>query len=430
MDLIERLEKTAADVYGEHPERDGYISDVAMDAGIMGGVTGAALGGAVGNVRGIANIDDVIQDVQRYKREAVDSPRFSYPNKHAFKEGVKHQLGYAGRGARTGALIGGLGVGAIAAGNAAERHLEARDAIDEEQLASEELFEALEKVANESHPEKRDFTRGEDLAGLGMIAGGAGAGYGAGELVKRRDLLEQRRKDLEEAGRYSKLTSTKWTPATGEVKDVSPEYRRKLLEGMGKRTDEAIKAMDHKKHKMALAGGLLGTGAASVYGLTRDRDIPEEQLASEELIDALEKTAKLNLVSGVKGFGSKVLGTNQRSSKAVLDNANKNLAALSPDDKLFTGRTLMKEQAEKKLQSAKVDTSKARKQFAVGAGATAGVAGAGIAANNAYDNHRQKTASEEFMTGIYKEAAAHILDMHAPETKAYVDPMSKISFSK
>jgi hypothetical protein len=85
------------------------------------------------------------------------------------------------------------------------------------------------------------------------------------------------------------------------------------------------------------------------------------------------------------------------------------------------------------LNAAKADkaTASAQKSLKIGGGlAGAGAVAGGVAKTVSTKDEQPKVASEEddVLTGLFKEAAAAIIDEKLPEVKQHVDPMSRIKF--
>lgn len=165
-----------------------------------------------------------------------------------------------------------------------------------------------------------------------------------------------------------------------------------------------------------------------------------DKTASEDLMARLEKSA--GVVGKVKDTVGKALGKDFKPAKKALDTQNtpEALKANAPKVGVSKFRSNL-ENLDSKTNAAKADMKKAQKQVAIAGGGLAAVGGsAGLAVKKSKEE--EKTASEvvediekiaspdeEMMNGLYKEAAAYIMEVEFPEIKEHVDPMSRITFS-
>jgi hypothetical protein len=198
----------------------------------------------------------------------------------------------------------------------------------------------------------------------------------------------------------------------------------------------------------AVPGTVLGGAAGGAHHLAFGGH--KEHEASESLMDSLEKTALSlgGIGTGIKNFAKNVSGVGVK-------NANKELGVVKeqrelanqPENFIAKAKQVGVSDARNHLETLETnmgtatanvgksiaDRTKARGQAAIGAG--------GLVTGGMLAGDKQKTAFEEpvaiekiaseneiFMDGIFKEAAAHIIQMEMPKTKIYVDPMSKIRF--
>lgn len=401
-ELLERLEKTAQDAYPE----EGRINRGFLAETFLGGGPTAYFA-KKNNSMGV-NEDD--------SHAAANA-------KHLAGLGA---IGGALYGAGTGALTKGV-PGAIAGGVAGAgagalysagigggigflhdqydkglRNRQVRENIDEEQLASDELLQRLEKTA-------------APLAGVGNKAKNL-VSTAYGKKTRKAEKMVER-----DSKRFNKHQEKAYDP------EANPSDAAKLKSqtvDRAKRTQEGkdyaarLRAETTKARKQIGTGaGLVGAGAGagSLAGYHYGN---KEKTANEELMERLEKTAA-PLVGAVKGFGRNLLGTNKRHAQGALNAAKE------------SGSTKAITKAENSLDRATKNTNKARIQTGVGAGAVGAGVGAGALANNALNKEKEeKTASEDFMSDLYKEAASQILDMQLPEVKKDIDPIDKIKFNR
>lgn len=165
---------------------------------------------------------------------------------------------------------------------------------------------------------------------------------------------------------------------------------------------------------------------------------PEEKVAS--LIESLEKTAKLGAikplatkaVDKIKDFSSKVKGTQAKADKAELGDlkASKVVGLERYSNLKNTAASTQKE------------TNSARTKLGVGAGLVGAGAVAGAALSKDDDSEKVAEVVEEtsinkianpeddLLNGLFKEAAAAIINEHIPAVTQYVDPLQRITFSK
>ena len=199
-----------------------------------------------------------------------------------------------------------------------------------------------------------------------------------------------------------------------------------------------------RQRNIARAGtglGVAGAGAgigAGVHALATRGDEDEEQVAFEQLIDSLEKTAA---GAGFLAKGKKALGNAKyKAQMKVRDFTGANEKA--------TAQNMQKLWEDPQYQSMSVDQfkkthgkfkgandaaanrkSSTRKQVGVGAAGLAAGTGVGAAASSRKDDE-EKQASENVLNDLYKEAASAILNEDIPEIRKHIDPMKKIAFSK
>jgi hypothetical protein len=355
--------------------------------------------------------------------------------------------GYMGgkAGAVAGAIGGAVGLGAYGAGVGAVNGL-IHDGYDthlrnKEQRAgagsvshnpagfdqaASALMMSLEKTANEAHQEEGRINRGflaESALGSGPV----------GYFAKKHNGLGVNEDDSHA------MANAKLVGGAGALGGAG--YGAVAGGFMGGKAGAAVGAIGG-----AIGGGAYGAGVGAVNGLLHDgydnhlRN--KEQLASEELINSLEKTAAgafgafgaiKGVVSGVKNTISKAVGTDYRKAKKTLD-VNNTPAALKTNVEKGISVSQHRQGLEvldASAKAAKDGMKAAQKKVGIGAAGVA-VGGAGVAGTNAMVSNRQeeKLASEDFMTELYKEAATQILDKHAPEVKSYVNPMDLITFNR
>ena len=413
MNLFERLEKTANE--SARYLEDGYLADKTLDSAVLGGTLGASAGGLYGSYKGLSSMDEAIE---KGTEAAMNSNR---PGLAAFVEGAKHQLVHAGKGAKTGAIAGGLGLGFLGAQKAIENKNEAMFE-NEEQLASEKLMSSLEKVASEVYPEQGRIQR-SDLAEMLFGTGPTFSNY-----MKKNNMMGIKPEDSHT------VANMKANAIEGGVAGALGGALGGAFSGYsGKRTPGG-----------AAAGALIGTSIGApvfaaansmngaVNGLINDaydkrlRAKQEEQLASEDLMESLEKVAFKSLVSKAKDTLTTASGKHHRAAQGSVDNMFKD-----PKNHNLTVEQFQKAHGQrmKTVDIQRKERDAARGNVLKASAGTAAVAGVGAAAGYQAGKN-EKTASEEFMTGLYKEAAAQILDMPLPETKTYVDTMDKITFSR
>lgn len=214
-------------------------------------------------------------------------------------------------------------------------------------------------------------------SGLAGGAFGAGAGYMRDRREARAEEEEQVASELFEA--LDKTASNALAArANNAVLDLAGKDKKKLSAG-------AIGA---------IAGGATAaagaTGAAIAHSKKKTEE--EEQTASE-LFSALEKTAAGAIKNLLPALGKK--------NDLVAPAAN---------------------QAKKRISPLAASAG-----IVGGAAAIGGATGAVVAQNK---DKEEKTASEDFMNEMIKEAATSIIQDAIPETKAYKDPMDGIKFRR
>lgn len=475
MDLMERLEKTAQENEHEYTIRqelaDGARSGAQLGA-VVGGLTGAGAGAAAGGklartpgaiVGGLAGggAGALVGSVgEAFKGgaqglAAAGTKRVTGWERDEDQSHLTHDAAVGGvgggliggsigaiRGARTGgasgALMGGArkaadyaATGAIFGGvrghyrDVQDKRTNAGSVGHEEagvaQTASEDLMDSLEKTA-------------------ANIVGGAK------KIVSKATGKDYNKykKSYDYNNTIDALQKNKNTIGVGK--------HMAGLEKLEKKVGAEKMLRDNARKDIAIgAGGVAaGTaGGAAAVGASRDKKASEDLMAALEktastqtyttetetppvnLIESLEKTAA-NLIGGVKNFASNVSGANLKGAKQNLGNQVDNMKGISNQLKTSgTGKAKGAiaardaKLAESAVDSAKASTTKARTQLAVGAG----LAGAGAVAGSAMKNDDiDKTASEDFMSDLYKEAATAILNPHIPEVKDYSDPMDRIKF--
>lgn len=274
-----------------------------------------------------------------------------------------------------------------------------------------------------------DKARKQLAVGAGATAGLAGAGVAAGKALENSKDKKQEKTASEQLPQEL-LQEIKQKEI--EYSKAKEDYGHNIINGQingavrggvgGGILGAAAGAIDpkvvHGKSRPAAAllaglgaGGLGMAGGASIGGIKaalahnqfglsdKRRAITEaedqyynalaDKNAHEELFDTLTKTAKVN-------FGQTI----------------KNVAT-SAKDKL------------KMPDIKKPEVKAAAGGAAVG---TAVGAGVGATAANATNKKEEKLASEDSMSGLFKEAAHVILESPFPETKTIVDPINNIKF--
>lgn len=375
--LMAALEKTAE---GEEFADDdgGFLHEVGK--GIAGGVeTGGLLGSMAGAGYGL--------------HEALKAP--TIPLKvvqgllnipvGALIGGVAGQIVGGAAGALHGGIQGTLGaIGTQAMG-------EEEPEITEEHEASEALMASLEKTA----------------AGMmGAIGNLSGKVMGAG----KKYLGDVTGKNL---GVAKDQLATWNTPKALVTNSANPNVGvsgfRNHLENLDKNVATVQQDTTNARKNTAIAGGGLLAGAAGSSLLA-----PKKQ----------EKTASDEAEKGKEA-------------------ENENLEKGKDDEKVpFLGGPKPKEKQEK--TAASVDAAPSLKGYGALAGAKAqaqpttaeGPAGQeGLEGYSAYQGKddskpidKKAAENEEFMNGIFKEAAAHIIQIDMPKIKVHVDPMHRIKF--
>lgn len=239
-------------------------------------------------------------------------------------------------------------------------------------------------------------------------------------------------------------------------------------------------------------GAALGAGVGGLKYLMRSNEENrepqeleelEEHEASEALMDSLEKTALSlgGIGAGIKSYVRNVSGAGVRG-------ATKDLSMAKEQREIWNQPVAFSHNAQnvgvsnarnhldtldKGVEDGVANLGKARDAHIKALGSTA-LVGAGTLGGMALNNNRQKTAAdieieeeqktektpapksntppegpagqhgtegyvdqdaekkasenESFMNGIFKEAAAHIIEMEMPKTKIHVDPMHRIKF--
>ena len=325
----------------------------------------------------------------------------------------------AGAGGAVGGALYGAGAGA-GTGYFHDRW-DKNHPVEEEQLAHE-LMHRLEKTAEENGRQDRKFLT-EYAIGAGPI----------GYFAKKHNTLGV---NPEDSHAVANAKTQGLTGGTGGG-----------LTGAGLGALLATNA-GKKKLPMAALGGAAGALGGGAYGALyggaighqhdrwdKQHPVEEEQLASQELMNRLEKSAASvkGALSSLKNFGKKTVD----QSKNFANNASgKNYRTTKNNEKKWndsakrvhynqtTALGPVKVGADD-VKKAKNDMFKAQ---AIGAGALAGAAGTAGILNNR--DKEEKTASEEVLSGLYKEAASAILNESLPPVRKHVDPMKKIAFSK
>lgn len=278
---------------------------------------------------------------------------------------------------------------------------------------------------------------GAGVAGVGAygVANAYGDEEGDLEQTASTDLMDSLEKVAAKASFINNLTGRRVRESSKSLKNAK---KIESNAGAEKGTiSDAYKELRNKdvKDMVKAQGAVAGTAAAGVgiHSLTKTKD----KEASEDLMDSLEKeaagvlTALKGGVKGIKNFAGNVSGKNLKASNA---NVHKELAKVrdASEQVVASGGTTSAKKivAERKLgeakgiaDAAKVDTTKARRQLAGGVGLT----GAGAVVGNSMTN-QDKTASEDFMSDLYKEAATAILDTASPTIQTYNDPIDRIKF--
>jgi hypothetical protein len=419
--LMESLEKTAKEGKEEKSK--------ANATAIVGGVVGAAGGAKVTHdwEKSQANSDHewAIKD-KKFQDTKASMFQHTPPGKSMEELNAAH-LGNLKKipGKTLKAGLGGAAVGAgigYAAGKLTDEYNDRKNDRKlmlnhvlgtDSKTASESLMDSLEKTAEKSQSRGEAAGKGA-LMGAGVGTGLSGATLGIGMLTAKK---------------------------LGKVSPEAAESLSKALLSPGR----IAKAVG----KDAVVGGAIGAGIGAAKYKKSDTD-NEEQSASEDLMESLEKTA-LGLGAIGKGIGSFVKNI---SGKGVRE-AEGNLSLAHEQHKLWNEPIAFSHNAqnvgvsnarnhldtlETNHNNAIADLGKARENQTKAFGQAA-IGGGGLLAGGMLSNHKQNTAAEEpveiekvasenevFMNGIFKEAAAQIIQMEMPKAKVYVDPMHKIKF--
>ena len=421
--LVDRLEKTAAfnprsvasqfgrkvkDLGGRTVDgaRDlgGRAVDGARDLGGRAADGARDLGG-----RSQAALNNFGQDVSGRKYRLAKSVRNDDPVAVPQSQllDIRNQMlkaqGIAGAGVAGAA---GLGYGAHALAN--------RGDDDEERVAFSSLIDRLEKTAG-----IRDAS-GDALAAL--KAGGADAVEGARNLGQSASSSARNYGNVVSGRDYRRTSAGNYT---GVIDD---ETKRDALKDM--------------LVAQGVTGAAIGTAGAGGYALANrgGGDEEEEQVAFEQLMSRLEKTAapgaglfnkaknlagnaKYKTKMGVRDLtGANTKATAQNMQKVWEDPSNHSLSVEEFQNKFDKLKGANNAAIERQ--------GKARRNAAIGATGI-GAAGAGAAGANALrkDDDKEKTASE-VVNGLFKEAASAIIDENLPPVRQHVDPMNKITFSR
>lgn len=222
---------------------------------------------------------------------------------------------------------------------------------------------------------------------------------------------------------------------------------------------------------------------ASKESNKQDKEDEQGKKANEDVAGLRKAALELGGMLGkVKNFAADAIGHNYRQAKKTFDTANTEEAFHANAPKVGVSNYAQHlGNLENDMNRAKGDMQTALKQTAIGGGVAAAGIGTGAALHNMLSNHDKQAAegapeglegyddlnpdnntagekpavaegpagqqglegyesskpegkdkeaseNEEFMNGLYKEAAAHILNLDVPKTKAYVDPMNRIKF--
>lgn len=374
-DLMASLEKTANESL-----EVGRLADETADAAILGGLAGANIGILAGAIPTSKRMDALDRDINRkinfhevMKGEPVKPIRAGLM---AGRESLRHSFNNSKAGALRGAGIGAALMGTVGAMNALN---DGDDNLEQEQTASESLMNSLEKEAAGAF--------GATMKGV----------KGLGSKVKN-------------------FTND----ATGK------NYRAysKEVDGLNLPGNLANQAKAQEKSIMRGAQVKAGIGAAGVAtGIAGANALaPKQEKEASTLLESLEKTAK------IKHFANHLTGKNVKESNRMVGEAKKLEEGASFIPKGTFSKDLKK---QRNKDAAKMVGA----QGAVLGGAAAAGAGAHAAASankektaSEASDVMEKTASEQFMDELYKEAATAILSSHIPEVKEYNDPIDRIKF--
>lgn len=456
-ELMERLEKTANENEQGRQDRR-FLTETFLGAGPVGYFTKKhnAMGINPEDSHAVANAKSAAGELGALGALGGGVVGAGMAAGHGAK-GKGMALGALGGAGLVGGLYGSLGAGAGYITGTFHDAWDREHPVQKEASESE-LMERLEKTAAENEKKKES----------NPVINGAAIGGSAGGFLGSKGGMDFERNLAESQNNLRAL-----------MDDAPADVR-----AMAGVSDEVIQP---KLLRGAIAGGLgagiplaaAGAGIGGIIGYNRLKERQMEQTASEDdLMTRLEKTAGVGtafkgVATKVKNFASDVKGdkarmANQNLGKMWENPANHNL---SIDD-------FSKKVDKMSLHAAKLDkqTADARKSLKVGAGSLGvGATGAGLAASGdnekvAAENNEEtekavpekksilnflpkkeekseekkeekeekseekteeKTASEahdDLLNGLFKEAAAAIINEKLPEVKQHVDPMSRIKF--
>lgn len=454
---------------------------------IGGGLLGAGIGALGGSVVGAANGGGLgLVNSQVKKSPLAERGEDQSHLQHDATVGAISGAGIGAlsgaRGGIKGAIAKGLG-GAIGGGAIGATVGERRDNREEEnemiQTASENLLASLEKVASETFAEKTY----DLMSSLEKVANEAYVEKT--ERVSPEDRVFEIQTELGTAHpRYLKAALEQeglleYAVEQGLFKDFTPTEQAVVGGGLGGLTGAAFgaaanaggsgKAMLGGAGLGLALGGALGAGVGALRGKVQELNPSEQhqefhgegagpryqyrtsagsvghdaagmaQTASEDLMASLEKVAA-NVLSGTMNTLKKSTGKDLKAATKQFNTQNtpEALKANAPQAGVAKFRQNL-EGLEGTMKAEQAATSKARKQVATGAALTGAGALGGVAVAKK-DNEKiasevdpveegqEKTASEVFMSELYKEAATAILDTYKPEIKDYSDPINRIKF--
>ena len=243
----------------------------------------------------------------------------------------------------------------------------------------------------------------------------------------------------------------------GSARDsLGPGYVNRVLgreldeaRSMASNTVQGQALVNDARNQMRMAQGLTGAGVVGGAGLgygahalaTRGGE-EEEQLAFEELMGRLEKTAAP--VGGLLNKAKQGLSNAKyKTQMGYRDLTNKNVTATGQNMQRIwedpKNHQLTKDEFEKKLMGLKGANEAAirrqgtaRRNAGLAGGAGVAGAGLGVAGYSALKNDDdEKTASQyDVVNGLYKEAASAIINETLPPVKQHVDPINRITFSR
>lgn len=450
--LVDRLEKTAAfnprsaaSQFGRKvKDLGGRTVDGARDLGGRAADGARDLGG-----RSQAALNNFGQDVSGRKYRLAKSVRNDDPVAVPRSEllDVRNQMlkaqGIAGAGVAGAA---GLGYGAHALAN--------RGDDDEERVAFEALVNRLEKTAAYDPRLAASLAAaqvGQNVKNMGgrVAEGARSLGQKATDLGSRAvegtlDLgsraVEGTRNLGSRAIEGTRNLGEATIPAVRNYGNTvsGRDYRRTSAGNHTGVFDDETKrdALKDMLVAQGVTGAAIGAAGAGGYALAnRGGDDEEEQVAYEQLMSRLEKTAAPGL-NAIKSFANK-----SKSTFKDLKGTN-HANAVKKEKDLWSnpGNTTVGDFEKKYTNFAKNTSNQQEKMEATRSGAALGgaaglaagtAAGAGaVAGINALRNDDKEKTASEVVNGLFKEAASAIIDENLPPVRQHVDPMNKITFSR